>query len=228
MKDNIVLHIGGKEMTFSEKELAMAVEYYFAKEFGTSPESDIHGYRKPMLIPASPIEGKWFRVNPMCIDRKLFAEKRQDSSQETVRRAILTAFDEVDKNRYYSKPFETLIPLRSQLQSIFWAEAEKTTIRYFEGLIKTYNSSYAWANRIEQYLEWAQRIQNGDTWEALCNEEDHITRHRLVVGTDKNSIYTVGGSYMGDKSNVPTYITKSLCIPGFEICGAVPLIVRRQ
>lgn len=221
MKDKIVLQIDGKEMTFSEEELAEMVEYYIANAISSSDKSDVI---------TSPIEGKWFKVNPMDINRKPFAKKRQNSAQETMRRAILTAFDAVDKNLagYYSKPFETLIPLRNQLQSIFWAETEKTTIRYFEDLIKTYNSSYAWANRIEQYLEWAQRIQNGDTWEALCNEEDHTTRHRLVIGIDKNSIYTVGGSYMGDKSNVPTYITKSVCIPGFEICGAVPLIVRRQ
>ena len=229
MKDNIVLHIGGKEMTFSEKELAMAVEYYFAKEYGTSPESDIPGYRRPMLIPASPIEGKWFMVNPMCIDRKLFEEKREDRIQECLRKLILQTFKAVDeKPKIYRYPFSTLIPKKEELPSVMWADTEKRTIHEFEHLLKNYNSSYSWANIMEQSLEWAQCIQNGETWEDLCNNPDTVTRHRLVIDRNEERIYTIGGSCSGSKINSPFTIVKSACIPGFEISGAVPMIVRRS
>lgn len=229
MKDEIVLHIGGKEMTFSEKELAMAVEYYFAKEYGTSPESDIPGYRKPMLIPASPIEGKWFMVNPKSIDRKLFEEEREDNLQERLRKLILQIFKSVDENpNICAHPFEILIPSEKQLPSLMWAETEKKTIREFSQLLKSYNSSYSWATTTEQFLVWAQQIQNGETWEDLCNNQDTITRHRLITDKDKEKIYTIGGASTGERVNSAIYSFRSTCIPGFKISGAVPMIVRRS
>ena len=173
MKEKIVLHIGGEEMTFDEKELAMAVEYYFANEFGTSPISEIPGYRKPMLRETSPTVGRWFLVNPMCINRSLFMEEKEDKSQECIRKLILGAFNEVDGNKLrYQNPFETLIPLDAQIKPFHWLATEEMTIAWFDGLIRDSDKFCSWANRIEQCLEWAQRIQNGEPWEDLCNKAD--------------------------------------------------------
>ena len=123
MKDNIVLQIGGKEMTFSEEELAKMVEYYIANAISSSDKSGVI---------TSPIEGKWFMVNPMTINRKLFEEEREDSLQERLRKLILQIFKSVDeKPNICAHPFEILIPSEKQLPSLMWAETEKKTIREF-------------------------------------------------------------------------------------------------
>lgn len=220
MKDNIVLQIGGKEMTFSEEELAKMVEYYIANAISSSDKSDVI---------TSPIEGKWFMVNPMTINRKLFEEEREDSLQERLRKLILQIFKSVDeKPNICAHPFEILIPSEKQLPSLMWAETEKKTIREFSQLLKSYNSSYSWANTTDQFLAWAQQIQNGATWEDLCNNPDTITRHRLITDKEKEKLYTVGGASTGEKVSSAIYYFRSTCIPGFKISGAVPMIVRRS
>ena len=49
------------------------------------------------------------------------------------------------------------------------------------------------ADWVEQALEWAQRIANGETWEAVCNEDDTANWHRLIVWKGF-SCHIVGGS----------------------------------
>lgn len=38
------------------------------------------------------------------------------------------------------------------------------------------------ANWIEQALEWAQRIDNGESWETICNEPDKNKHYRMIIG----------------------------------------------
>ena len=49
------------------------------------------------------------------------------------------------------------------------------------------------ANWVEQGLEWAQRVANGESWETICNKPDTANWYRAVVWK-KNYIKLVGGA----------------------------------
>ena len=51
------------------------------------------------------------------------------------------------------------------------------------------------ADRVEQALEWAQRIQNGETWEAVCNNPDHATHRRSVIWNNGYARIVGGGEH---------------------------------
>ena len=49
------------------------------------------------------------------------------------------------------------------------------------------------ADWVEQALEWAQRIANGESWEDICNKRDTANWYRMVVWKE-NLLRLVGGS----------------------------------
>lgn len=146
----------GRKMTFSEVEnISILNECSESKATETTK---------------IPTEGKWFKVDPLTIDQNLFKKKRSDSRQEEKRQLILEAFEEMKKNSKYAKPFKTMMP-------------EKTWKRKNVGRLKAMAEKLGDrnANWVEQALEWAQRIANGESWKSICNDRDTANWYRLVV-----------------------------------------------
>ena len=138
---------------------------------------------KVTLVAKKPKEGQWFKVNPRTIEKSLFEKKRRDSKQESTRRLILEAFKELEENSCrYPGIFYTMMPVKT------WVK--KSAYEY-----KEYASSLGGfiADWVEQALEWAQRISNGESWRAICNEPDTASWFRLVKWKD-NTLRIIGGS----------------------------------
>ena len=57
------------------------------------------------------------------------------------------------------------------------------------------------ADWVEQSLEWAQRISNGESWKKLCNKRDTTKWYRLVEGPN-GELWQVGGSAEKDIKEV--------------------------
>ena len=150
----------GQKKIFSEQELVAIVEEHLQN---SRPEKETTEFAEV------PMDGKWFKVEPLSINQNLFKEKREDSKQEVTRQYILEAFEEMKKDSKYAKPFKTMIPCKT------W---ESKTISEFEMLANEIGDHIA--NWIEQALEWAQRIANGESWEDICNKEDTAKWYRLV------------------------------------------------
>ena len=194
----ITLQVNGKERTFSEEELTAILENYY------NGNAD------------KPIEGKWFQVNPKAINRALFKNKRIDEEQERVRKLILEAFSEVDKNSKYSEPFETMIPVRPKSFN-------------FEKEVKEFAKQIgdSQTNWIEQALEWAQRISNGETWESLCNQPDYNKWFRLIIGKEDKSWF-IGGCCEYGITIPTTYVSALAHYFESRVWVSVPSVVRRK
>lgn len=194
----ITLQVNGRERNFSEEELiAILEEYYSAKV-------------------EKPTEGKWFKVNPKSINRALFDNKRSDREQERVRKLILEAFAEVDRNLKYQEPFEILVPVRTKG---FYFEKD---VKDFA--IKIGDSQTNW---IEQALEWAQRISNGESWQSLCNVPDYNQWFRLIIGKNNKSWF-VGGCCDCNISKPTTHISAIINYFESRLWACVPSVVRRN
>lgn len=166
----------------------------------------------------SPIEGNWFNVNPEeIINKKIFARRRYDKKQEETRLFILEAFKEVECNPdRYDVPFRTLMPEKN------WAlidyETSEIIAKQLDGHV---------ANWVEQGLEWAQRIYNGDSWKSICNEPDKSKWYRIIIWKN-NNLRLVGGSYLNNMS----YSVSDVCNFDFDFNDkfrdSVPLIASRK
>lgn len=200
----VTLQVNGQEMTFSEQELTAIVEEHFSTKTT----------KKAIKAAEKPVEGKRFDVNPLAIDQKLFEKKREDSRQETTRKLIQEAFTMVKKNpEKYAKPFQTLMPEKT------W---ESKILEEFKKLAESLGDCIA--DWVHQALEWAQRIANGESWEAICNEADTATWYRLVVW--KNG-YTrlVGGSRENCNCSPASDVGSDGCNSYDSIYHSVPLVV---
>lgn len=203
----ITLQIGGREMTFSESELIEILENHFANQKETHEQKEHKTMQKPT-------EGKCFEVNPKAINQNLFSEKRKDSKQEQTRQIILEAFTKLSQElEKYGRPFKTMIPEKT------WSS--KTV----KELTETANNlGDHMADWVEQALEWAQRIANGDTWEAVCNEADTENWYRLVIW--KNG-YTrlVGGARKDNDSSPASGVCDYKYSSNNRLSETVPLVV---
>lgn len=169
------LQINGREMTFSEQELTAIVEKYLGET---------------MQITQKPTEDKWFEVKPKFLSPNLFKGKRIDKKQEAVRHLIIDALAEMQKNSEYERAFKTMMPKKT------WASK---TVMQLEGVAKDRGEEMAtW---IHQALEWAQRLTNGETWEAVCNDPDSANWYRLIIWKG-GSTRLVGGA-ISDRNNFP-------------------------
>ncbi len=169
----VTLQVNGREMTFSEQELIEIVEKHFSSEAIKNATT--------VKVIQKPTEGKWFEVKPQAIDQKLFEEKKEDWQQEMTRELILEAFAEMEKKPEYGKNFKTMMPERDR--------ALKTVEDCKEMAIKLGDHMADW---VEQALEWAQRISNGESWETICNLPDTAASYRLFIWKD-GSVWQVGG-----------------------------------
>ena len=205
----VTLQVDGVEMTFTEEELIAILKEYFnqakTEHQDHKPQSSqIHG----------PEEGVPFEVNPLEIDRKLFEITRKDPKQEKMRKTIQEALDEVKKNPdRYGKSFKTLMPVKTWNYRIV-DELKELAAKLGDHM----------ADWIEQALEWAQRIQNGESWKAICNEPDTANWYRLVEW--KNGFYRlVGGSRKFVYRCPASSVNVNICDPNYELSGTVPLVV---
>lgn len=200
----VTLQVNGQEMSFSEQELIAIVEEHFSTKTT----------KKAIEVVETPAVGKWFKVNPLAINQQLFEKKREDLQQETTRKLIIEAFSEVKKNpESYGKPFQTMMPEKK------WSS--KTMVALKELAESLGDRIGDW---VQQSLEWAQRIANGETWEAICNEADTANWYRAVLWKE-GCIRLVGGSrehhYDVPASYVSVYYSSDNCLS-----VAVPLVVK--
>jgi len=215
-----ILQVNGEEMTFSELELTAIVEKHFLIEAGKviekgkEPERTQNNTNDRLEI--KPVEGIWFRVEPLTIDQELFAIRRLDERQEGTRQIILDAFEQVNSAPIiYGRPFETFMPKKKIYDSMRVEQMREIASRLGDHM----------ANWIEQALEWAQRIHNGETWENLCNKPDLSNWYRLVVWKNGKP-RLVGGTHRGMFECSSTYVDSTINGSKAILHNAVPLVVR--
>ena len=163
----------------------------------------------------TPSEGKLFEVNPLEIDRSKFEKPMSNRKQEWTRQIIQEAFAEVDKHpEKYASAFYTLMPEKK-----------------WNGL-KTVAELNAYANDldgqmadwVEQALEWAQRLFNGESWETICNNADTAYWYRVILW--KNGCYRLVGGSRNININYPASdVGNRGYYSNDRIIGAVPLVV---
>ena len=163
----------------------------------------------------TPSEGKLFEVNPLGIDRSKFEKPMSNRKQEWTRQIIQKAFAEVDKHpEKYASAFYTLMPEKK------W-NGYKTVAE-----LKAYANDLdgQMADWVEQALEWAQRIFNGESWETICNNADTANWYRLVVW--KNGYARLVGGSRNSYVDNPASDVFDYDYGSFNcICDAVPLVV---
>ena len=195
----VTLQVNGRKMTFSEVESISILEDDFES--------------KTLEVAQKPTEGKWFKVNPLAIDENLFKKKRSDSKQEKTRQLILEAFEEMKKDSKYAKPFKTMVPEKT------WTSKTVSELKEMAKELGDHNADW-----VEQALEWAQRIANGETWKSICNDPDTANCYRIVVW--KNGYCRlVGGSRKDDDSNPASDVGWNDYDDSGNYDSTVPLVV---
>lgn len=170
----ITLFSRGREVKLSEEELDKLLDR-FLKE------------KEREAIPIV----RTSTVVPYSIDRRIFTEPRKNYEQDIVRHKILWALDEVEKNpEKYSRPFQILIPKSFDWETV----ARIKSISEMEAFAKKIGGHLT--EDVEQCLEWAQRIDNGDTdhWWKICQDPERAEDKKLVKWG--KGYVLVGGSGM--------------------------------
>ena len=162
-------------------------------------------------------EEERFDVNPCVIDQSYFKQKKDIPEQEKTRLLILEAFEEMKKSpEKYARPFQTM----------YTGDSLGTPCADLkEEYAKKHGDKIA--DWVEQALEWAQRIQNGETWDKICNFIDTAWWARLIRW--KNNYYRiVGGGGIGDYRNPVTHVESVDICSNYYMASSpvVPLIVR--
>ena len=202
----ITLPIHGRERTFSEKELIAILEKYFSNEATEQATT--------AKVAQVPTEDQWFEVNPQTINQSLFKKKRKDERQERTRKLILEAFAEVKSSpEKYGRKFKTMMLKKT------WTFKTVAELKQLACEFGNHNADW-----VEQALEWAQRICNGESWEAVCNNADTANWYRLVVW--KNGYARlVGGSRHNSDYYPASDVVSGGCNSDDRICHTVPLVV---
>lgn len=144
-----------------------------------------------------PQKNDWYKVTPHLISRTLFKNPRRDPWQEQLRCLINDAFEEVDKNPYapYTKTFYVLIPDKIWNKPVKVYTLNNYACELGDGM----------ASWIEQALEWAERISNGESWQSLCDTVDKTKWYRLIIWKN-NKYISVGGSSKNNTCHVKTHL----------------------
>lgn len=189
----VTLTVNGREMSFSKEELTKILEQHFNEK----TEIVQGNVRKVAMILD---EGKYFNVNPHLMELRFFEEAEcKNTLQEWTRDQIVEVLKEVRRNpKKYAKPFK-----------IKWVKKEweiKTLKELKEMAVK--EGEHA-TRRVHQVLEWAQRIVNGETWEAVCNAPDTAEHYRLVQWDD-DEWRVIGGSKKANHNSPASSMDYSL------------------
>lgn len=200
----VTLQVNGRKMTFEEEELIDIVEKHLSSETT----------KQTTKVSQKPTEGKWFEVKPQTIDQKLFEKKRRDNRQEETRKLILEAFAKMKDNpEKYGKNFKTMMPKKT------WLSATVAQLKKMASKIGDHNADW-----VEQALEWAQRIANGESWNAICNNKDTAKWYRLVVWKSGYA-RRVGGSINSSNYYPASFVDNLGCNVGYDLLYTVPLVV---
>lgn len=177
-------------------------------------------------------QNKLFEVNPMEIDRSMFEDDGKRSifgsfeyKVKACKNKINNAFSEVDKNpEKYASSFYTLIPdIYENLNNSKNMDELKAQANELGGNM---------ADWVEQYLEWAQRISNGETWEDLCKKADTAGFRRMII--EKNGEPLLVGHSIWEKEGRLRKIYPVTEIDSLGFCSnglcemTVPLVVIRK
>lgn len=207
MKLEIVFKDGRKE-TFDG-----VVRFNVTEEQKTNEEC--HATDVAQILTEGVTEGKPFKVNPLKIDRSKFEKPMRDQRQEWTRQIIQEAFAEVDKHpEKYASAFYTLMPEKK------W-NGYKTVAE-----LKEYAKDLGghMADWVEQALEWAQRLFNGESWKAICNNADTANWYRMIIWKNGYS-RLVGGSVVSSSISPAS----NVFINGYDVNSSlsrtVPLVV---
>lgn len=128
----------------------------------------------------------------------------------------MEAFAEVKNNpERYARPFKTMIPKKT------WIGGKK--VRELQELANDLGGHMA--NWVEQALEWAQRIANGETWEIVCDDIEILSNHSRIIIWKDGFARSVGGECdcypLSSASQVDFYNSYSLD----KMCADVPNVV---
>lgn len=202
----VTLTVHGRERTFSEQELIAILEKHFSNETTEQVST-----AKLVQVPT---EGKWFEIKPQSIDQNLFQNKRENREQEKTRKLILEAFDEVKNSpAQYGKNFKTMRPKNT------WTVKTVAELNQLACELGDHNADW-----VEQALEWAQRICNGESWKSVCNARDTAKWPRLVIW--KNGYARIVGGSCSNCCDPPaSYVCNNDYSSSDEIYYAVPLPV---
>ena len=160
-----------------------------------------------------PFKGERFKVNLETINFNLFLESREDSKQEQKRQIIFEALTVAKNNPKYAKPFTTIIP-----------EKDWSAKHVYELEMLCYKFNGHNANWVEQCLEWAQKISNGVSWQALCNDADTCDWYRLVVWKYDYLCLVGGAKALNSRASATNVIVHPFRHNSI-LSDAVPLIV---
>lgn len=160
-----------------------------------------------------PREGIRFEVNPKSINRSLFEDERLNPFQERTRRRILESLDEMDKNPdKYGRKFKTSMPKKTW-DSKKAKDLEEMACELGDHMV----------DEVEEDLELAQRITNGQTWEQICNLPDTANWHRLIKS--KNGCFRrVGGAKLYNRDASPAVVSSRDFYDDDILEDTVPLI----
>ena len=203
----ITLRLNGQKITYSKEELTAILEEYYG-------ENNSELLKKFGVSPLMPKEEEWFEVDPLNIDQTIFESARKDMRQENMRQLILEAFVELKNNpERYGKKFKTIMPKKT------W---DFQNMQGFNILVNEIGDHMA--DWVEQALQWAQIIKNGNSWKDVCNRPDTANWYRLVVWKD-GRVKFVGGSKMDDNPYPPSDVGGIYCFPESPIKDSIPLVV---
>lgn len=190
--NEITVTIKGREVTLSEKELVSILEEHFK-----------------ILNVVKGVE-----VNPILIDEPTFEIEKKDcySHKESIMQVIQKAFIEMKKDlRRYARPFEIVTP--AELESVYTEEK-------MVALAEKYGDHIA--DWVEQALEWAQRIANG---EDIFNKSDDSKWFRAISWQDGH-VCLVGGANELNNHDSAASIHDFNVNSSYQIYNAVPAVVR--
>ena len=190
--NEITVTVKGREVTLSEKELVSILEEHFK-----------------ILNVVKGVE-----VNPILIDEPTFEIEKKDcyAHKESIMQVIQKAFIEMKKDlRRYARPFEIVTP--EELESVYTEEK-------MVALAEKYGDHIA--DWVEQALEWAQRIANG---EDIFNKSDDSKWFRAISWQDGH-VCLVGGANELNNHDSAASIHDFNVNSSYQIYNAVPAVVR--
>lgn len=202
----ITLRVHGRERSFSEQELIAILEKHFSNE-ATEQATTAN-------VAKVPTEDQGFEVNPQTINQSLFQKVRKDRRQEETRQLILEAFAKVKSNpKKYGRKFKTMMPKKN------WRSKTVEELKQLACKLGDHNADW-----VEQALEWAQRICNGESWEAVCNHADTANWYRFVVWKN-GRVRLVGGSRNVDNNYPASDVDHVDYNSSNRVYYTVPLVV---
>lgn len=171
------------------------------------------------FVSRTPTENMFFEVNPWSIDRSVFEVPRENRHQEWTRKIIQEAFAKFDNHpEKYASQFYTLVPKKIPLEAA-------NILRYTSELnVYAIKLGGVMADWVEQALEWAQRISNGESWQDVCNTADTAKWLRVIRWKD-NVYRVVGGSSCGGVHFPASAVDLDGDLTVFSVYCTVPLVV---